>query len=208
MVITAKKTRPRRQVLAIVLFIAQLLVAIAGLIASWFNVESILATGPLLVVVGLSLAVAVRPLGTWTPLLFGLSGPLISALVAFIIAAFRLGPPDAVWPVITIFAIYLIVLAALATFAIGQIRQWPHRSSQLRVWRYSIKSLLGLMTIVAILTAVLASVAKAFYYFPVAFAAFGSVAIVLAGVVVWRFAIQRRRMPHPSTPANESAGKM
>ena len=195
---TGQKTKPRRQILAIALFIAQLLTALAALVASWLNVESILVTCPLLVAVGFALAVAVRPLGTWTPLMLGLSGPLVSAFIAFMIAAFRLEPRDAEWPVLGIFAVYLVAIVPISIVASDQIHQWHDRLSQPRAWRYSIRSLLGLMTVVAILTAALASFIKTMYNFPVAFAAFGSAAIVLAGVVVWRFLIQRRRMPHPS----------
>src|SRR4051794_13123356 len=142
------KARPRRQNLATGLFVVQLSLAFIALVVCWFNVESIIVTGPLLVLVGLALAVAVRPLGTWTPLFLGLSGPLVSALIAFLIAAFRLQPQQAEWPVFTIFAIYLVLIVPISVVTFGQIRAWDARLSRSRAWRYSIRSLLGLMTVV------------------------------------------------------------
>src|SRR5215213_2699120 len=60
------------------------------------------------------------------------------------------------------------------------------------------KSLLAAMTAAAVLTAVATAVAKSLPNFPIVFATFGFVVIVLAGFVAGRFFIQRQRLLTPT----------
>src|SRR4051812_25104137 len=193
--------RPLRQRFAIGLLAAELLTACITWLAAWYFLESIVVTGPVLTIVGLTFAVVVRPLGWWMPLLLGLSAPMVCALGAFTIAIFHLSPEEARGPVIIILTIYLLAFVPAALVAMSQILQSPihPRVASDAAWRYSMKSLLGLMTVAAVLITLTTAAAKSLPDFPIVFGAFGSTAIVLAGVVAWRFFIQRRRLLHSAS---------
>jgi hypothetical protein len=202
------RIRPSRQIWAIVLLAMQCVAAIAAWVAARFTVESIVVTGPLLTIIGLALAVAVRRIDVWMPLLFGLSAPVLSALGALIIAVFHLGPDAAQRPILAILSVYLICLVPVAMVVFYQILQWPVYPfvGAPRAWRYSLKALLVLMTAVCVLTALLAGIAKSISRdFPLAFGAFGSVTIVLVGLVARQFYVCRRRMHEPLTTARPVA---
>lgn len=187
--------RSRQQALALVLLGAQLLAAVTACIAAYVDVESILVTGPALTVAGLALAFVVRQRGAWTPVLFGLSGPAVCAIGAFTIASFHLSKDEAYWPVLVIFTLYLLLLLPAYFFVLVHIRHWPEfemRSAGDR-WRYSLKSLLVVMTAVAIASALCASIIQSELSDYVVFAAFGSTATVLLGLVAWRFYMHRIR---------------
>ncbi len=110
---------------------------------------------------------------------------------AFVIALFHLDPNEARDPSMVILSVYFLSIL-LATFVVlAGIRRWPAQPLMCppRVWRYSLKSMLGLMTAVAVLTAMLTSVVKTVYDFPL----FGSAMAAISAVVVWRFFDARRR---------------
>src|SRR5688572_20806012 len=71
---------------AIALWIAQVLATVVGVAACAAEIESILFTGPALALIGLVLALVTRPLRSWSVLLYSLSGPLMSAFCAALIA--------------------------------------------------------------------------------------------------------------------------
>src|SRR4051812_3584286 len=194
--------RSRRQNWAIIRLVVQILAALVAWMAAWHSVETILATGPSLAVAGLALALLVRQRGTWTPLLFALSAPAVCALGAFAIACFHLGPPEAYRPILTLLTIYLVMLLPAAIVVFIHIRRWPTLKLAVTqgTWRYSLRSLLTLMTVVAICTAALATALRSISE-PFIFAAFGSAAMVLMGLVVWRFFVYRRLIQSPLMPS-------
>jgi hypothetical protein len=200
MVSATSQRRSSRQKFAIGLLAAQLLTACIAWLIAWFWLETIVGTGPLLTVIGLALALVVRPFGFWMPLLVGLSGPIVCAVGAFTIALFRLSPGEAQRPILIILTIYLLVAVPAAAVALSQILQLPNhpRVGVDAAWRYSMKALLGMMTAAAILTALATATVKTIPDFPIVFGAFGSTAFVLASVVAWRFFIQRRRILNPT----------
>jgi ClpX C4-type zinc finger len=193
--------RSLRQKSAIVLLTAQLLVACIAWLAAWYELESIVGTGPLLTIIGLALAIVVRPLGSWTPVLVGLSAPVVCATGAFAIAIFRLGPGEAQYPILFLLTIYLLVTAPAAIVAFTQILHWPihPRVSKRTVWRFSMKSLLIAMTGIAMLTVAITAAVKSLPDFPVVFATYGAVAFVLAGLIVWRFSTHRQQILNSTT---------
>jgi hypothetical protein len=188
--------RSRRQILAVWLLAVQLLTALSAWIAAWFNVETILVTGPLLSVTGLAFAVVVRQRGSWSPVLFGVSAPAVCALGAFVIAAFHLGPEKAHGPILVIFTTYSLSLLPASLFVLAHIWNWPEVKTRSigDPWRYSLKSLLVVMTAVAIVSAVCASIFKSNLPDYFVFGGFASGAMVLIALVVWRFYIHRLRV--------------
>jgi hypothetical protein len=190
--------RSLRQKCAIILLATQLVMACIAWLAAWYLLESIVATGPILTVIGFAFAMAVRPLNLWVPLLVGLSAPVVCALGAFSIAVFHLGPQEARLPILIILATYLLVALPAAAIAAAQVLQWPnHLSSRPKsTWRYSMKSLLGMMTVVAVLTVLATAVFRSIPDFPIVFGAYSFATTLLACIVLWRFLLQRRsKMP-------------
>ena len=187
--------RSFRQKCAIALLTMQLVMACITWLAAWYLLESILATGPLLMVIGFVFAMVVGPLDLWIPLLVGLSAPVVCAVGAFTIAAFRLNPKEAQLPILIILAIYLCVFLPAAAVAVVQILPWPNQQSSRPepTWRYSMKSLLGAMTAVAVLTVLATAAFQSRPDFPIVFGAYGFATTALACFVVWRFFVQRRR---------------
>ena len=180
--------------IAIGLWAAQVLTAVAMSIAVWVDVESIVFTGPVLSVVGIALAIFTQRLRSWATLLFSLSGPLICALGAFLIAVFHLGPPEAQAPIAGLMTIYLLTAIPAAVIALREILDWDVDSSRQDrwVWRYSMKSLLVVMTGACVLVAVGQWVAGVpLLDFPIVFGAFACATIALSGAVVWRWRAKR-----------------
>jgi hypothetical protein len=133
---------------AIAFWTAQVLATVVAVAACAIEIESILVTGPALAVVGLMLAIAARPLRSWSMLLYSLSGPLVSAFCATLIAALRWGPGEAEGPILGIFFIYAFLSIPTALMVFPEIRQWS-TSPQSWLhwpWRYSLKSLLLVTT--------------------------------------------------------------
>src|SRR3954447_18863230 len=188
--------RIRRRSLAIALFALQLLTAVIAWIVAWHNVESIIVTGPLLALLGLALAVAVRPLCAWAPLLFALSAPAVAAVGAFVIAIFHLGPDAAYAPIVILLGTYIFLIIAAAPAVFGKLQRWSSTVSMVktRAWQFSLKSLLVAMTVIALSTALLTAIMRSLADFPIAFGAFGSIAITIACLVAWRFYSYRKRV--------------
>jgi len=186
--------RSPRQRWAIILLATQLLVACIAWLAAWYFLETIVATGPILTIIGFAFTIAVRPRNLWAPLLVGLSAPVVCALGAFTIAAFRLNPGEARLPILIMLAIYLLVVLPAAAIAIVRILQWPDPPSPRPQpsWRYSMKSLLGMMTVVAVLTVLATAVFRSIPDFPIVFGAYSFATISLVCIVVWRFLVERR----------------
>jgi hypothetical protein len=187
--------RPARQRWALVLWAAQVLATLIVLLAACSDIESIVFGLPTLTILGLVLAVVVRPLGSWAPMLFALSGPVVGATAALVIAAYEMMPHEAQIPIATMLVIYGFSIAPSAIAASLQIQVWdvPVASRSTVTWRYSLKSLLILTTFVCVVTAILSLALKSAVGFPIVFASYALVAIGLAFLVAWRFASDRRR---------------
>jgi hypothetical protein len=176
---------------AIGLWTAQVLSIVVAMVAASIEFRSIVVTGPILCVIGLALATATRPLRSWMAQLFALSGPLISAFCALLIAVFHLGPGDARRPILTIFATYILFAIPVALVSLRQIAGWP-AGLALRgryLLRFSLKSLLILMTAACVLLLPLQVVVSKlpFIDFSTGFGLFAAVTAALACVVLWRF---------------------
>jgi hypothetical protein len=192
-----------RQRTAKALLSAQLLAATGAWIANWVQTETIVVSGPLLTIIGLAMATVTRPWFSWVALFVGLSAPAVCALGAFIIAVFQLGPSEANYPVMALLSIYLLCLVPTATYVFTRILSQPPNPANpsRKGWRYSLKTLLVLMTVVAVFTVVLTSIFELLIHdFPINFALFGSVAIASSIAVAWRFVAERRRegLPLPA----------
>jgi hypothetical protein len=186
--------RTLRQKLAAILLATQLVIACIAWVLAWYFLESIVATGPILTVIGFAFTMAVRPLNLWAPLLVGLSAPMVCALGAFGIAIFHLSPEEARLPILSILTIYVLVVLHSAAISGVQILQRPNHVSfcPRSAWRYSMKSLLGMMTAVAVLTALATAAFQSVPDFPIVFGAYSFATTSLACIVVWRFSVQRR----------------
>jgi len=175
--------------LAIGLWIIQVLAAFTMLIAAVFETESILATGPTLVVVGLLLGLATRPLQSWSALGFALSGPLVCALISFLIAAFGWGPREGHAPTLVILSTYLILSAPLAIAAWRRIWRWATNRNGLPLagLQFSLKTLLITMTATCIVIAAAKLLADYIGRSErLIFGGFTLTVLVLCALVVWR----------------------
>jgi hypothetical protein len=185
------RVRCTRQRTAKALLSAQLLAAMGAWIANTIETETIVGSGPLLTIVGLAMAITTRPWYSWAALFVGLSAPAVCALGAFMIAVFQLGPSEANYPVTALLSIYLLCLVPSATAVFkGVLSQPPNPAiPSPSGWRYSLRTLLVLMTLVAILTVVISSIFELLIRdFPINFALFGIAAILSSVAVAWRFA--------------------
>jgi hypothetical protein len=204
------KNRPTRRFWALLLWVIHVL-AILGAMAGvgGLDVESILVTGPLLVATGLALAIVTRPVGSLTALLFGLSAPAVCAIVAFAIAALRWDPPEAERPVLVIAQLYMILSVLPAIIVLIQIWRWqtPSFPRLPRVWRFSMKMLLAVMTGVAISLGLLTTIAKVLNDVRPVFTLFGFIVITLTAVVARGFFLERRRLIEPSSTARMSQSR-
>jgi hypothetical protein len=192
---------------AIVLWAAQVLAAVTMLIATLVEIESILGIGPTLSIIGLALAAVTRRLNSWESIAFGLSGPLVCALGATLIAINRWAPSSAERPIAILLTAYVLAAAPLAALSLRAILRWQviMLPQQQRVWQYSMKSLMLWMTVACVLVAVGQYVARRIADNTnrgdgVVFISFALAAIVLSGVVLWRFLAKRRRADTVNTP--------
>ena len=176
--------------LAIGLWITQVLAAIAMLIAAGVAIQSILATGPALTVIGLLLGLTTRALRSRSALGFALSGPLVCALISFLIAAFRWGPGEAHAPTVVILTTYLILISPLAFFSRQRIWRWETIVSgrPATAFQFRLKTLFIAMTATCIVIAAAKFLAD--YARPgedLGFGSFTFIVLVLSGLVVWRY---------------------
>lgn len=193
-----------RRATAIALLSAQIIATAGAWIGNSVATETIVVSGPLLTMIGLAVAIVTCPWYSWAALFVGLSAPVVCAIGAFIIAGFQLDPVQANRPIIMLLAIYLLCMAPTAIHVVKRIlRQPPNLAIAFSLrWRYSLKSLLGMMTAVAILAVVLPAILEALVRdFPINFALFGIAAILSSVAVVWRFtkyaAAKKHRVSRP-----------
>ena len=194
--------------LAIGLWITQVLTAITTLIAAGVQIESIVATGPTLAVIGLLLGLTTRALQSRSTLGFALSGPLVCAFVSFLIAAFRWGPGPTRTPALVILTTYVILIAPLAIISWRQIWRWGTMANErpATAFQFRLKTLLIVMTATCIVIAAAKFLAD--YAGPRELLGFGSftfIVLVLSGLVVWRYltypsAQKRHPCPEPEAP--------
>lgn len=181
---------------ALGLWLAQVVMIVATMIAAAIKLETIVDTGPVLCVIGLALARATRPLRSWAAQLFALSGPTVSALCALLVAVFHWGPDAARRPILAIGAIYLLLAIPIAWGSLQQILQWQvdAESSEGYGWRFSLKSLLILTTAACVLLLPLRWIVKELPHadFSVGFGLYAVAATALPGVALWRFVSRRR----------------
>lgn len=179
---------------ALVLWGLQVLVTLIAAAAAAADVESIMGTGPALAVVGVALALVARPLRSWWVLTLSLSAPAICVLCAALIVTFGWGPIAAQTPISAILIGYALLAVPLAVVALRCILRWQ-AEQRLFVWRYSMKSLLVLVTVVGVLTAAVRAVVMDTWLFGeyYGFAAFILATAALAGLAAYLFIKDRRR---------------
>ena len=192
---TADTPKPNRRKLALGAWAAQVLVTIAAVVACAIDIETILTTGPALAISGLALALVAHPLRSWSMLGYSLSGPLVSAFCAALIALFQWGPNQAEDPILVILFIYALLSIPTALFVFPKILHWS-TSPQSRTplpWRYSLKSLLLVTTALCVavpaLRFLIVNVRRNDY---VIFSIFVLVTMSLAGVAFFTFVAGRR----------------
>src|SRR5262245_4669899 len=111
---------------ALVLLVLLVLTAFVALCLAVSDVERIVATGPILTILGLTLAFVTLPLTSTVVLLFSLSAPFVCVLGAFMIAVFHMSTHQAEGPVSVILALYgLFVVLPLLPMVLVRIRHWP-----------------------------------------------------------------------------------
>jgi hypothetical protein len=174
---------------AIGLWLAQVLAAIAMLIAVLVDIEYILATGPILAAIGLLLSLATASIQSWSALTFALSGPFVAAFISLLIAVFELGPDEARTPAIVVLITYLALIWPIAFMSCLRIFRWrtiatgPNRP----VVRFSMKTLLIVMTATCLL---IVACKLLFDVIPsdeaYLFGGFTLIVLVLCSIVVWR----------------------
>ena len=160
------------------------------LIAAAMEIESILVTGPLLTIIGLLFATVTRRIGSIAVLVYGLSGPLMCALCAGLIAYYSWGPEPSRRPINSIIVAYTALIAPVAIGTFYRIRRFPAQSyaRQPYAWRYSLKSMLVVMTAVCVLIAATQTLMR---LVPrgesLIFGGYALVCVTLSAIVVWRF---------------------
>jgi len=178
-------------------WVVQLIATVGMLLAAFIEIEWIMAAGPLLSISGLLMAISARRCQSVVVLSYGLSGPMMCALCATLIAVNSWGPEESRLPIGAIIIVYAILAVPLAIVAFLRIRRPPGEStgSPPRVWQFSLRSMLVLMTVVCVLIVVaqffIRNVSRDESYL------FGSYALawfVLSAIVAWRFfAMNMRR---------------
>jgi hypothetical protein len=183
--------------------------AVTMFIAAMIDVESILFMGPVLTVAGLVLAVVTRPLLSWPMLCVGLSGPLVCALIAYLIVIGNWGTIEAYVPTAVITGLYAMCFFPATAVALASAlkRQATCTTSTRPASRYSLKSLLYVMTSICILLVVGRLVAEVIHDEGVIFGGYALVVVALCGLVLWRFIAYRQRITIPATssPPSESS---
>lgn len=142
--------------LAIGLWFTQIVLAIITPLAAGLEIESILVTGPMILIVGIVLASLTRRIGSINLLLYALSGPIACGLCAMLIAVNRWQPDKAHYPITFILAISAVIHIALAFTAWAPLRNAPTNLLKWESanWQYSLKSMLAATTAVCIILAV------------------------------------------------------
>jgi hypothetical protein len=179
--------------LAVAAWTGQLLATIAALAAGAATIESILVTGPALTASGMALALLTRSLRSWSVFGYGLSGPLVAALCATLIAVFEWGPSEAEGPILAILFIYAFVSISAGLIIFPQILRWrvPSTSPTASLWQFSLKSLLVLTTAMCVavpMIRALFSDVRRNVIFPI----FVVVTMALIGFSLWMFRAGRR----------------
>jgi hypothetical protein len=179
---------------AVALLVAQDLAALAALGAAYVAVQSVTVTGPILVAVGIALSIVSSPWMSWHAVSFSLSAPIVAAIGALVIAVFRLMPDQAHGPIVAILGIYLLLIGPFSIWlyqnVLGHVP--PSAKSPMRLSQYNLKSLLGLMTAVAVFAGVSSGLALA--DFQIVFSLFGVAAIAAAAFIAWRYFVARQDM--------------
>jgi uncharacterized membrane protein len=185
--------------LAIALWTAQVLAAVVMFVAAVIEIESIMGTGPALSIIGLMLAAVTWRLNSWEPMAFGVSGPLVCAVGALLIAVNHWNPDKAAGPIPMLFAAYLLAATPLAYLSLRAIWRWQMimLPQQRRTWQFSMKALMIWMTAVCVLAALGPFVARRLDENPLQgegyiFVTFATGAIILSGAVLWRYFAKRR----------------
>ena len=101
--------------------ILQMLVAVVGTAAAFVNVESIVATGPILSLVGIFGTIVCVRKRYYFGALIGISGPLISVAIFLMIFLLNWSPGDAQEPVPLMGAVYLAMLCAMGLVALREV---------------------------------------------------------------------------------------
>jgi hypothetical protein len=174
---------------AISLWLAQVLAAIAMLIAVIVDIEYILVTGPILAAIGLLLALAMTSIQSWSTLTFALSAPFVAAFISLLIAVFELGPTEARTPAIVVLISYLILIWPIAFMSFLRIVRWRTVANRANrpIVQFSLKTLLIVMTATCLL---IAAGKLLFDTMPAdetyMFGGFTLLVFVLSGGVVWK----------------------
>ena len=98
--------------------IMQMLIAVVGTAAAFVDVETIVATGPILSVFGIFGTIACVRKRYDFGALIGASGPVISVAIFLIIQLFNWGPTEAQEPVPLIGAVYMAILCVMGLVAL------------------------------------------------------------------------------------------
>ncbi len=127
------------------------------------QVESLAAIGPALSLTGLMLAVAAKPLNSWTPTFFGLSAPLVVILGAILSALFDMRPSYAI-PILFFSTYYVVLSILIAVKTMRLLWVWCPDEVPLQVfaWQYRLRSMLWTTTSICVLL-VLAKLAVPYY---------------------------------------------
>ena len=119
----------------------QMLVAVVGTAAAFVDVHTIVATGPILSMIGSSGAIACVRKRYGFGAVIGVSAPIISLAIFLIIQLFGWGPAEAQEPVPLIGAVYMAILCVMGLVALretislqanaqiqagGRISEMPH----------------------------------------------------------------------------------
>lgn len=102
--------------------VLQMLVAVVGSAAAFVNVESIVATGPILSVIGIFGTIACVRKRYYFGALIGASGPVISVAIFLTIFKFNWSPTAAQEPVPLMGAVYMAVFCIMGLVALLQTR--------------------------------------------------------------------------------------
>jgi hypothetical protein len=181
----------------LIIWFAQFLTSFAAAFLANWNLRSILYTGPVLSLLGVLFASATCSRRSWSCLILGLSAPSICALCALLIAAFRLGPQwETGWPIAVILVIYSIAISPLAVVVLLGLRRTSPDKEVAPPWRFSMKTLLGITTVVCLLSMPLRFAVELVELRAdsALFILFAIFIVALSALVAWRFAVRRRAL--------------
>lgn len=110
------------------LLILQLMTALIGNVAAFVDVETIVASGPILSILGILVTIASLRrrfhLGLW----IGMSGPAISLIIFLVIFLQHWNPSEAQKPIPILAALYVAVVCLLGLAALQRIAELQRRS--------------------------------------------------------------------------------